>query len=187
MNTLTIISKLFLAYLAIYIGFALGYSLFGPNQINYKDPNFFELSTTILIQPTSDLFFNGMASHWYDLKEIQVDENFKKQSGIPIRSNHEKSFDYKNPLSLDNLQYRYLKANEIAVIKPKNEEIKWTVIFCNEDKNHCKQNNVVLEGETKILVDGDKYIWGLNEKNEYIELELLGYTSTNNYYPGITI
>jgi len=164
--------RIFVAYITIYLGFAIGYGFFGPRAYNYKEYSFIKHTASIFFQPTSEIFSNGKRTYWYDWKTINK-EDLKANSTLPLSVSSKKS-QYQNntqTISWQNTIASLFAVDEAAVIQPKKYVGKWSVIFCSNEI--CKESNLFSEGATKVLIDGDTQFFGRAEDGKYIEINIL--------------
>jgi hypothetical protein len=67
---------------------------------------------------------------------------------------------------------------EAALIEPleiRNEKMeqKWSLVFCNKDKSFCQKSSILHFGKIKILVDGDFFVYGMDQNEKLFELKLV--------------
>jgi len=180
--------RLFLAFFAVYFSFSYSYNLFGPRKYDYRDYNFFEAQVAIMLQPVMEILANGKVSHWYDWDDTEVDASNADAYFVPVRGSGKPFRDHSKDLSFNNL-WKSFNADEFAKIKPKNYDKKWSLIYCTEEYNICKESNLTYKGEIKIIVDGNGWLAGRGENDEMIKLDTI---KTNDYfekgqYPGLIL
>lgn len=174
------VTKIFVAYLTIYIGVCVGYAAFNPAKYEYRDFNWLEYTGTVLMQPTMDIFGDGKVSHWYDWNSIGSEKINQTVEAATIYGKNSPQRDYEKNLTLNNMVATLNKIDEAAIVEPKNHSGEWSLVFCTEDKKICKESNILVTGKVKILVDGNVYLWGLDEKGDTIPVIVKEYIDRSN-------
>ena len=130
---------------------------------------------TDALQPIMHLFFYQKVTHHCHWLKIEYQDNFQ-EIGLVVRS-LETTRSLKSNLSLnDRVGIVLAEMNgqkESAIIKPKNYKGDWSMGFCNSQNNFCQRSKLEHAGSVKILVDGEGIIWGFDDQNQEIELEIV--------------
>ena len=155
--------------------------LFYNNRYFWNKNCSWERVGTSLIQPIMELFGNSMTAHFWHFENYKLDRNsfdhnkyilqlyspkssFRRFNNVPILSFFSSAYVDVNPLQT------------CAIIKPKNYDAKWKIIFARDWNNNIfsieKCSHI---GAVKIVVDGKGGIIGQGENQELIELELIKY------------
>jgi hypothetical protein len=173
--------KLFVSFLAIYTGIALGFAGFSPYNYYRRPSNFLQSFTTVLSQPMMELFAQGKVSHFYDWQNFSTEELQTNITGLPVRTQTPTKNFNKSDFG-DDLNSIFGKITESAVIEPVNFSEHWSVIYCDNnlsEASFCQKSKLYHPGKIKLAVDGNYYIWGIDEKGNFIELRSEGYINSN--------
>lgn len=172
-------TKIIIAYIAVYIGISIGFTAFSPYEYSYRQDRWYYHISTILIQPVSEVLADGKVTHFYDWTEISKNKMSNLQ-GAKLRSKKEKYGEENKDISWKNFLKQFGKVEEAAIINPQNYDGQWSLIFCTENGEICKQSNILHKGSIKILVDGNDTIWGIDKNDNIIPVVIEKYTDRDS-------
>lgn len=141
---------------------------------NMKKERFF----TSLMQPFMELFGNGMTAHFWHFQDVVYSiKNLDKKFILNLTNNKKPFRKLNNGKFLAVLTSAWVDTypfQDCAIIKPKNYTGKWRLFFPISSKV-CQIEKCSHIGAVKVVVDGNGQVLAKNEKDEFIELELVKY------------
>jgi hypothetical protein len=168
---LTLLMLVLVIFGYLITSFYLGYT----KRYSYRDKSPVCGLLTDLLQPGMGLFFDGKITHFCHWEEIQFDSKTVEKS-LQLKSTKKTRNIQKELVFQDYLKIiaTELDSNqEGAVLKPKDYDDKWSLVFCNLENNFCQKNTLQYKGEIKILLDGNFGFWGETSEGKIIDLELV--------------
>jgi len=182
-SILSFFGKLVLVYFIIYIGFSFGYGFFGPREFSYRNSNAVHQTASMLTQPITEVAANGYMNRWYnwnlvsrDSLQTSMNSNSSASSDIrftSIQPIEQGNIDFSKDISFANVSVIFSDKTPAAVIQPKEYSGKWSLIFCQYDI--CKESNLLVKNEVKILLTGNMEILGRTEDGRLVQLEVFDF------------
>lgn len=169
--------KFSLILAVVYVGIAMVWHFIRLEKYDYtyRQDQWVQLGTAVLIQPITDLFLFRKTSYYFDWQKIDPQDIDRSVLPLVLRSTQDKLANYNQTLSSRNLQRDLGYVRQAAVVKPKNYDGKWSLVFCSIDDAVCQQSNLLHSGRVKVLLDGNLEMWGIDQNGKFIQLQLLRY------------
>ncbi len=176
-----LLSRLFLSLLIVYIGIAVVLCFVRLNTYNYfyENSKWANLTASILIQPTVDLFANRKTTYFFDWYEIDRSAIDSSITPLTLRSRNPQLGNYRTQISSENLQASLGYISEAAIVSPVNYDGYWSLVFCARSEEICKRNDIFHKQQIKIILNGEVDFWGVSQNGEFVKLSLVGYISIN--------
>ncbi len=169
--------KIIVSVVTVYVGIAYGFFAFSSQEYTRKNYFFWEQQFTILTIPVTEILFDSKTTRWYDWEEIDRSSSIGvSASGLKIRSKQTQYSNYANRIDYRNFLASLGYVKEAVILEPQNYSGAWNLVFCSTQDNICKLSNLTHTGKIKTLVDGELEVWGINEENQLIQLNLVKYT-----------
>lgn len=176
-----IVFKIILAIIVVYLGIALVLHFVRINRYDYsyRADRWLELTATILVQPVVDVTIDRKSTYFYDWRDYPKEQIDGSVLPLTLRSRDSQLADYKQTFSSQNLQRDLGYVTEAAIVKPRNYEGEWSLVFCSIQDEVCQQSSLLHSGSVKVLVDGHSEMWAMDSDNKFIQLELVDYLNRN--------
>ncbi len=173
-------TRFMLSIITLYVGIAIGFATLAPYNYTRKNQNFLLSGSTVLMQPAMEVLADGKVTHFYDYKNLPLNEVPAIEPAQVISSKEQfRNFNGEVQSHFINALASLGQVRESAIVEPINYSGNWSLAFCqtvsNSSNTVCQVSKIKYSGPVKILVDGTSYIWGLTENGEWIELKIVEY------------